>query len=471
MRKLPLILFLTLAALGAAGGAFYYFNQNATPPVSPDLPVSVYFTCDTNGRLEPCGCFSGQFGGLTRLKTFLEEYARPGAIKLDVGNALAGNADYQVIQYEYILRAYAAMNFDAVNIGHREATLPAATLTRLAAESPVPLISANLLDASTGQPLLPPWHLIERDGHRIAVVGLLDPRHLEDTLGEGLAVTSMRNTLVNLLPDLKQNADHIFVLAFTDVEEMQALAREFYEIDIILGGDVDQPSQDILVENNSLILFTTNNARTVGMLKGVLHENARFESTEFDVPLLKEHIPQDPDLIALTDDYRKEIRETVLDVDNPETSDDDSAIPGIHSELSYVGSQSCAACHTDDHSGWSKSGHAHAFESLAYRDSKADPNCLQCHTIGFGTKSGYLREYKDTKLAGVGCESCHGPGSAHVEQRLAGAASPTRFRPLGAADCTQCHHGEFSRPFDWDTFWPPVKHGEKSLTASILESP
>ena len=47
------------------------------PPPSLDLPV--YFTCDTRGRLEPCGCFAGQFGGLTRLKTVLDAEAPAGA--------------------------------------------------------------------------------------------------------------------------------------------------------------------------------------------------------------------------------------------------------------------------------------------------------------------------------------------------------------------------------------------------------
>src|ERR1041384_690256 len=43
-----------------------------------DLPI--YFTCDTRGRLEPCGCFDGQFGGLTRLKTVLDDEAPVGAL-------------------------------------------------------------------------------------------------------------------------------------------------------------------------------------------------------------------------------------------------------------------------------------------------------------------------------------------------------------------------------------------------------
>ncbi|MGF1679257.1 MAG: multiheme c-type cytochrome, partial [Candidatus Methylacidiphilales bacterium] len=110
---------------------------------------------------------------------------------------------------------------------------------------------------------------------------------------------------------------------------------------------------------------------------------------------------------------------------------------------------------------WKESGHAHAFDSLVARDSDADPNCIACHTVGFGTASGYRRVFAGNKLTHVGCESCHGPGSVHVEQRTSGLEPTFRFRPLGPADCQQCHFGEFSRPFDWDTFWPHIMHGKE----------
>ena len=87
--------------------------------------------------------------------------------------------------------------------------------------------------------------------------------------------------------------------------------------------------------------------------------------------------------------------------------------------------------------------------------------CIGCHTVGFGEPSGYRRAYGEDKLTDVGCESCHGPGSEHVSHWRAGKQPPFKFRPLGAGDCIQCHYGEFSRPFDWDTFWPSVKHGKK----------
>jgi hypothetical protein len=34
------------------------------------------------------------------------------------------------------------------------------------------------------------------------------------------------------------------------------------------------------------------------------------------------------------------------------------------------------------------------------------------------------------------------------------------MRALGAGDCLKCHHGEFSRPFVWEQFWPVVQHGK-----------
>ena len=65
----------------------------------------------------------------------------------------------------------------------------------------------------------------------------------------------------------------------------------------------------------------------------------------------------------------------------------------------------------------------------------------------------------------VGCESCHGPGSEHVAQRHSGEKVLFKFRPLGEADCTTCHHGEFSRPFKWEYFWPAIKHGKETTVA------
>src|ERR1700722_5274872 len=120
-------------------------------PTALDLPF--FFTCDTHGRLEPCGCFSGQFGGLTRLKSVLDSEASAAALRVDVGDAIGGHEDYDLIEYKYLLRAYAAMKYDALNIGWHEAQFTANQLKSIKQTSPVPILSANLLEKTGAPPI------------------------------------------------------------------------------------------------------------------------------------------------------------------------------------------------------------------------------------------------------------------------------------------------------------------------------
>ena len=51
----------------------------------------------------------------------------------------------------------------------------------------------------------------------------------------------MEAALGKLLPKLKAEADFIVLLAFADEPRCTALARQFYELDVILGGKVRSP--------------------------------------------------------------------------------------------------------------------------------------------------------------------------------------------------------------------------------------
>src|SRR5437660_1314059 len=130
-----LAIIIVLIAGGALGG-YFAFRKNAKPV---PLDISFFFTADTRGRLVPCGCFTGQYGGLTRLKTMLDNETVPHGIHVDVGNAIRGREDYNLIEYQYMLKAYASMNYDAVNLGDREAQLSLAQLQQLKKESSVSL--------------------------------------------------------------------------------------------------------------------------------------------------------------------------------------------------------------------------------------------------------------------------------------------------------------------------------------------
>jgi hypothetical protein len=438
----------------------------STSPAALDLPI--YFTCDTHGRLEPCGCFVGQFGGLTRLKTVLDAEAPASALRVDVGDAAAGREDYDLIEYRYMLRAFAEMKYDVLNIGAREAQFTAAQLRDLKSSSPTPIISANLLDKSSRQPIFDSYRIVQRGALRVAIIGVLDPRAMENP-GDGLAVGDMESAVERCLAQLRGKADLIVLLAFADEAALGRLAQEFYECKVILGGKVSQPAQELIRQNRSLIYFVTNESRALGILRLRLARGADLEVTGNEMRLLHDQIPQDASLRQLMQGYRDEIRHARLGVDDANSLGAD-AVPGVRTVASYAGTEKCLACHQSAAAVWKHSPHARAFATLMDPKADADPKCIGCHTVGFGRFSGYRREFGATKLANVGCESCHGPGSLHVRQREGDGTVNFTFRPLGGGDCVKCHYGEFSRPFDWDRFWPGIKHGkEPSMSVAAEE--
>ena len=440
------------------------------PDMRADVDLPIYFTCDTRGRLEPCGCFEGQFGGLTRLKTVLDDEAPANALRVDIGDAIDGHEDYDLIEYRYVLRAFAAMKFDALNVGHREAQLTASQLQELRKSSPVPILSANLLDQASRKPIFDSYKIVDRGGFRIALIGVLDPKGLGDDLGDGLAVANMDTAITRCLAELRGKADLVMLLAFADEEALGRLAQQFYEAHVILGGKVRQPAQELRKENRSLVYFVTNESRALAILRLRLADGVSPRPLGNEIRLLHDEIPQDKSFRALAQAYRDEARRTKLTVDDPSQVSADM-VPGVRVAASYVGSQRCVECHKTAGAIWSKSGHATAFDTLVTRKADADPKCIACHTIGFGSLSGYRREFGAARMTHVGCESCHGPGSLHVRRHEGDHTIEFTYRPLGAGDCQKCHYGEFSRPFYWYEFWPPIKHGkEPKQTAANMKS-
>ena len=152
-------------------------------------------------------------------------------------------------------------------------------------------------------------------------------------------------------------------------------------------------------------------------------------------------------------------------------------VPGARSESSarqeaeYVGSRACRSCHLREHRSWERGVHANVFDLLAPGvrseaklkvnlqpdlDYRTNELCLQCHTVGYGTPSGFKSIEETPELAGVGCETCHGAGSEYVADDVMGKDNRDHsfeevinkglIYPVPEAVCTQCH-GATNTPF------------------------
>src|SRR5262249_48362313 len=155
-----------------------------------------------------------------------------------------------------------------------------------------------------GKPIFDAYKIVERGGFRIALIGVLDPRGLNDTLGAGLAVSDMDAALTRCFTELRGKADVFVLLAFADEETLARLAQQYYEAHVILGGKVRQPAQELKKENRSLIYFVTNESRALGTLWLRLTEGAAPQPLRNEVRLMHDRIPQDKAFRQLAQDYR-----------------------------------------------------------------------------------------------------------------------------------------------------------------------
>lgn len=146
----------------------------------------------------------------------------------------------------------------------------------------------------------------------------------------------------------------------------------------------------------------------------------------------------------------------------------------------FVGSAVCMSCHNDGNPSnpavsWMRSRHGHAYWRLGsdwsrflaglrpnYADLESpitDDRCLLCHVTG--------RQDDDALFAdsfraeeGIGCESCHGPGSLYVDPEIMGDRKT--FLANGGlipdeSTCRTCHRR--SEQFDFEEKLPKIAHG------------
>lgn len=158
------------------------------------------------------------------------------------------------------------------------------------------------------------------------------------------------------------------------------------------------------------------------------------------------------------------------------------AIAGDHA---FVGSKKCKMCHLKEYKSWEATSMAKSFDNLlpgqraeakqaagldSDKDYTADASCLACHTTGYGEKGGFVDIDSTPDLAGVGCETCHGPGGTYIspghmtlknkEYKKAELVAVGMVDTVSEAQCVGCHNTESPFVGDDFVFDFPARKGE-----------
>jgi 2',3'-cyclic-nucleotide 2'-phosphodiesterase / 3'-nucleotidase len=123
-------------------------------------------------------------GSLARVKTFVDqERARIGqhTVLLDNGDLLQGQPSGYFANYlaeddtHLFARMLNLMRFDAATVGNHDIETGPEVYDRIYREFNFPWLGANAVDATSGQPYFQPYTMLEHDGVRTAVLGLIPP--------------------------------------------------------------------------------------------------------------------------------------------------------------------------------------------------------------------------------------------------------------------------------------------------------
>ena len=130
-------------------------------------------TTDTHGRYDE---FANDAYLIKQMKTELGDHL----ILLDNGDDLQGT----VFQYcsnqnasfpNLVSEVLNYFPYDVAGVGNHDIEAGRKVFDRVYAETKMPIVCANVIDEATGEPYFTPYIILEREGYKIAVLGLLTP--------------------------------------------------------------------------------------------------------------------------------------------------------------------------------------------------------------------------------------------------------------------------------------------------------
>lgn len=285
----------------------------AAPHVRPqgEVRLVVLHTNDMHGQVLPRrGTWIDKndpplVGGLPRVAGYVAQVRREEAARgadvlvLDGGDWYQGTPEGVIELGLPMVRAIAAIDYDAASLGNHEFDHGVANVKRLLSEARPAAVCANLREPESGERVawVEPYRIVERAGLRIALVGLLTPETPSITHPDARALVFADpvEELVRVKRELAGRYDLMIPVGHIGVEDGARIVRAHPEIPLVVTGHSHTFLKEGQREGRGLIVQAGAKASVVGRVElsidgpsaGVLASSARL------VDLLADPTPQD----------------------------------------------------------------------------------------------------------------------------------------------------------------------------------
>ncbi len=180
----------------------------ALPAQERKVKLKIVQTSDVHGNYYPYNFITQkEWGGsLARIYALVQkerETYKDNLILLDNGDILQGQPTAYYYNYIDTVSPHLCaemmnyMKYDAGNMGNHDVETGRGVFDRWIGECNFPVLGANIIDTATGETHLKPYKVLERDGVKIVVLGMITPAipaWLSENLWQGLRFDDMEQT-------------------------------------------------------------------------------------------------------------------------------------------------------------------------------------------------------------------------------------------------------------------------------------
>lgn len=225
------------------------------------VKLKIVETSDVHGNYYPYNFITRHEwkGSLARIYSFVQkerEQYKENLILLDNGDILQGQPTAYYYNYIDTVSPHLCsemmnfMKYDAGNMGNHDVETGRAVFDRWIATCDFPVLGANIIDMSTGKPHLASYKVLERNGVKIVVLGMITPAipaWLSENLWKGLRFDDMEETARKWMKIIreKENPDLVIGLFHAGQEAFKMSGK--YNENASLNVAKNVPGFDIVL--------------------------------------------------------------------------------------------------------------------------------------------------------------------------------------------------------------------------------
>mgnify|MGYP006278493677 CR=1 FL=1 len=298
---------------------------------APARDVTILYTNDFHSALDPISAYwlpgSPRIGGAAALAGYINRYreSKPTSFLFDAGDMFTGLVS-NVTQGEALMEMMRAMRYDAMAIGNHEFDYGSVNFERQMHRVPFPVLGANIFYKGTAHRFSKPWVILERNGVRLGVIGIIGEDARSVALPSGITNLDFQDPATAIAPivtELRPQVDLVVVVAHqgktgpqqTDAEAHQDLQRDFDEdiklcgavpgIDVFVGGHAHRGIEQPYVhpKTGTLIVQTYGYGTRLGVLDLKVRDRKVVEHHGELVPTWTDRVAPDAAVQKVVDHY------------------------------------------------------------------------------------------------------------------------------------------------------------------------